>query len=182
MTVLYEHPKLLLAQISLSCSPDLFFPARLTLGFILLSFLPILFAFLLLLLLSLLNRCATAAFCSSASLLEAVRGVPLLQPTTAASRGSLARVVALLERQARGPAGHRAGHGRHSVHELGPEDHVGVGEHALLQGDDQELRTRKMRPQHVSDVLGVREVERGVHLVEDVHRGRLEQEKRKDEG
>ena len=52
------------------------------------------------------------------------------------------------------------------------EEHVGVGEEALLERDDDELR---------ADVLGVGQVERGVDLVEDVHRRWFELQQRHDQ-
>ena len=38
-----------------------------------------------------------------------------------------------------------------------------------------------MRLEHVTDVLRVRQVQRGVHLVQDVQRGRLEEQQSEDE-
>lgn len=73
-------------------------------------------------------------------------------------------------------------HDRGVVAELGPVEHVGVGEEALLQRDDDlpasaqstpstthELRALEAGAEEVADVLRVREVEGRVDLVEDVH-------------
>jgi len=56
------------------------------------------------------------------------------------------------------------------------------GEWVDLEGDDEELGLAEVRAQHDADVLGVGEVEGSVDLVEDVHRGRLEEQQREDEG
>lgn len=63
---------------------------------------------------------------------------------------------------------------RHSVDELGAEQHVGVIEHAVLQGNNDELGLFEMRLQHVSDVLRMTEIKGGIHFVQNVERGRLE--------
>jgi hypothetical protein len=54
------------------------------------------------------------------------------------------------------------------------EQEVRVREEALFGRDDDELRTAEARAEERADVLRVREVERRVDLVEDVHRRRLE--------
>lgn len=53
------------------------------------------------------------------------------------------------------------------------EDDVCVVEHALLQGHDDELRLREVRADHAPNVLGVAQVERRIHLVQDVDGRRL---------
>lgn len=58
--------------------------------------------------------------------------------------------------------------GRDAVHKLGAEDDVGIAEHALLQGDHDELRVREVRLDHVPDVLRVAQVQRGIHLQRQV--------------
>lgn len=78
--------------------------------------------------------------------------------------------------------------GREGLHhagalaEAGAEDAVGVLEHAVLEGDDDELGALEARLDEPADVLRVRQVQRRVHLVQDVHRRRLELEQRHDEG
>ena len=62
------------------------------------------------------------------------------------------------------------------------EDPVRVLKHAVLETDDDELRPLEARLDQAADVLRVREVERGVDLVEYVHGRRLELEQRHDEG
>ena len=56
-----------------------------------------------------------------------------------------------------------------AVHEPRPENAVRVREHAILQTDDDELAAAEARADQAADVLRVREVERGVDFVEDVH-------------
>ena len=54
--------------------------------------------------------------------------------------------------------------GRDAVHELGTEDNVGVAEHALLERDHDELGVGEVRLDHAPDILGVAQVQRGIHL------------------
>jgi hypothetical protein len=61
------------------------------------------------------------------------------------------------------------------------EEHVRVREQALLEADDDELAALEARAEELPDVLRVREVERGVDLVEDVHRRGLELQERQDQ-
>mmetsp|Transcript_45018 Transcript_45018/g.75101 ORF Transcript_45018/g.75101 Transcript_45018/m.75101 type:complete len:345 (+) Transcript_45018:383-1417(+) len=84
-------------------------------------------------------------------------------------------VVALGER------GDRARHRRHAVDELCAVDHVGVAEHALLERDDDELRLREVCLDHAADVLRVAEIQRRVHLVQDIDGRGLEHQQREDE-
>ena len=58
---------------------------------------------------------------------------------------------------------------------------VGVVEHALLQRHDDELAVAEVRAEHGADVLRVAEVERRIHLVENVQGRGLEQQQRQDE-
>jgi hypothetical protein len=60
--------------------------------------------------------------------------------------------------------------------------HIGVLEHPFLQRNENELRLGEPLTDHVSDVLGVRQVKSGVYLVQDVEGRRLVQEEGKDEG
>ena len=62
------------------------------------------------------------------------------------------------------------------------EDAVRVLEHAVLEGDDDELGAAEPGLDEAADVLRVRQVERRVHLVQDVHGRRLELQERHDEG
>lgn len=62
------------------------------------------------------------------------------------------------------PAGGGAGDGGDAVDELGAEQHVGVVEHALLQGHHDELGLREVRLDHAPDVLRVAQVQRRIHL------------------
>ena len=55
-------------------------------------------------------------------------------------------------------------HSGHTVHELGPEEDVGVVEHAVLEGHHDELGVLEVGLQHVPDVLGVAQVKGSVHL------------------
>ena len=61
------------------------------------------------------------------------------------------------------------------------EDAVRVLEHAVLETDDDELRALEARLDQAADVLRVRQIQRRVHLVEDVHGRRLELQQRHDE-
>jgi hypothetical protein len=61
------------------------------------------------------------------------------------------------------------------------EEDVGVGEEAFLKRDDDELAALEAVPEELADVLRVREIQRGVDLVEDVHRRRLKLQERHDE-
>ena len=52
------------------------------------------------------------------------------------------------------------GHCGHSVHKPGLEENVCVIEHAVLQRNNNELRTAKMTPQHLTDILYTTRTER----------------------
>lgn len=54
-----------------------------------------------------------------------------------------------------------------------PEEHVSIRKETLLETDDDKLATLEPVAEELPDVLGVRQVECGVNLVEDVHRRRL---------
>mmetsp|Transcript_65002 Transcript_65002/g.164754 ORF Transcript_65002/g.164754 Transcript_65002/m.164754 type:complete len:296 (+) Transcript_65002:306-1193(+) len=54
-------------------------------------------------------------------------------------------------------------------------------EHALFEGDHDELRVREVRPDHVADVLGVAQVQCRVDLIQNVHRSGLEQQQCQDQ-
>lgn len=60
--------------------------------------------------------------------------------------------------------GRRAGDGRDAVDKLGPEQNVGIGKHALLERDNDELRVGEVRLDHAPDVLCMAQVQRCVHL------------------
>lgn len=65
--------------------------------------------------------------------------------------------------------------------EAGAEDAVGVLEHAVLERHYDELRVLEARLDDAPDVLRVAQVQRRVHLVQDVHGRRLELEERQDQ-
>ena len=67
------------------------------------------------------------------------------------------------------------------VLELNLVQHVGVAEQTLLEGNNQELAVLEKTLDHEADVLGVRQVQGGVDLVQDVQRGRLVLEQGKNE-
>jgi hypothetical protein len=69
----------------------------------------------------------------------------------------------------------------HAIPESRPEEDVRIREQALLERDDDELRAAEPRPEERADVLRVREVQRCVYLVEDVHRRRFELQQRHDQ-
>ena len=56
---------------------------------------------------------------------------------------------------------------------LGAENDVCVVEHALLQRHNDELRLWKVRADHAADVLRVAQIQRGIHLIQDVDWRRL---------
>ena len=68
-----------------------------------------------------------------------------------------------------------------AVAEARPEEDVGVREEALLERDDDELCAAEPRAEEGADVLRVRQVQRRVDLVEDVHRCWLELQQRHDQ-
>ena len=68
-----------------------------------------------------------------------------------------------------------------AIPESRPEEDVRIREQALLERDDDELRAAEPRPEERADVLRVREVQRCVYLVEDVHRRRFELQQRHDQ-
>mmetsp|Transcript_1380 Transcript_1380/g.3744 ORF Transcript_1380/g.3744 Transcript_1380/m.3744 type:complete len:772 (+) Transcript_1380:457-2772(+) len=55
-------------------------------------------------------------------------------------------------------------------------------EHALLEGDYDELRVGEVRADHMADVLRVAQVQCGVDLIQNVHRRRLEEQQGEDQG
>ena len=67
-------------------------------------------------------------------------------------------------------------HSGHAINKLGAEQDVGIVEHTVLQGHNNELWMLEVGLQHVTDVLGVAQVKGRVHLIENVERGRLEQQ------
>ena len=68
-----------------------------------------------------------------------------------------------------------------AVAEASTKEDIGVSEEALLEGDDDKLCAAETGAEERADMLRVREVERGVDLVEDVHRRRLELQQRHDQ-
>ena len=68
------------------------------------------------------------------------------------------------------------------IAEARAEEYVRVREQALLERDDDELRAAEARAEEGANVLRVRQVKRGVDLVEDVDWCWLELQERQDEG
>lgn len=66
--------------------------------------------------------------------------------------------------------------------EASAENAVGVLEHAVLQTDNDELGALEASLDQATDVLRVRQVQRGVDFVQDVHGGGLELQQGHDEG
>jgi hypothetical protein len=62
------------------------------------------------------------------------------------------------------------------------KDTVRILEHAILQGDNDELTALEPCLDEPSNILRVRQIERGVDFVEDVHGCRFELEEGHDEG
>ena len=63
-----------------------------------------------------------------------------------------------------------------------PEDAVRILEHAVLQRDNNELRALESSLDEAADVLCVRQIQRCIDLVKNIHGRRLELEKGHNEG
>jgi hypothetical protein len=63
-----------------------------------------------------------------------------------------------------------------------PENAVGILKHAILQTDHDELAALEPRLDDAADVLRVREIQRRVHFVEDVHGRGFELQECQDQG
>lgn len=100
-------------------------------------------------------------------------------PSPPGGRSVLVALVLILVQHGRGPM-RGALDDRRPVAEARAEEHVRVREEALLERDDDELRALEARAEELADVLRVRQVERGVDLVQDVHRRGLELQQRHD--
>jgi hypothetical protein len=68
-----------------------------------------------------------------------------------------------------------------AVAEARAEQDICVREEALFERDDNELRAAEPHAEERADVLRVREVQRRVDLVKDVHRRRLELQQHHDQ-
>jgi hypothetical protein len=68
-----------------------------------------------------------------------------------------------------------------TIAEARAEQDVRIREEALFERDDNELCAAEPRAEERADVLRVREVERHVDLVKDVHQHRLELQQRHDQ-
>ena len=68
-----------------------------------------------------------------------------------------------------------------AVAKAGAKEDIRISEEALLERDDDELGAAEACAEERADVLRVREVERSVDLVEDVHRRGLELQQRHDQ-
>jgi hypothetical protein len=62
-------------------------------------------------------------------------------------------------------------HHTRPIHKSGPKNPICIRKHAVLQTDDDKLTPAEARADQAADVLGVRQVERRVHFVKDVHGG-----------
>lgn len=62
-----------------------------------------------------------------------------------------------------------------------PENPVCVLEHAILQRDNNELRSLESRLDQTADVLRVRQIQSSVNLIKNVHWGGFELQKRHDQ-
>ena len=71
--------------------------------------------------------------------------------------------------------------GGDTVDKFGFEEHVGIVEHAVFKRHYNELRVFEMGSEHLTDVLGVRQIQGGVHFIEDVQRSWFKQQHGKDE-
>jgi hypothetical protein len=60
-------------------------------------------------------------------------------------------------------------HHTRTIHEPCPENPVRIRKHAVLQTDNNELTAAEASADQATDILRVREIESGVHFVENVH-------------
>lgn len=70
---------------------------------------------------------------------------------------------------------------RRAVPEPSLEQDVGIGEQALFERDDDKLTAFESVLEQLTDMLRVLQIQCCVDLIENVHWGRLELEKRHDE-
>merc|ERR1711865_751696 len=68
-----------------------------------------------------------------------------------------------------------------AVYKASAEKDVRMVEHARLQGDNDELRVRKVSADHVANILCVAEIQGRINLVQDVHRRWLEEQQGEDQ-
>ena len=68
----------------------------------------------------------------------------------------------------------------HTVDKLCAKEDVGIVEHAVLERDDNELGVLEVSLEHEPDILRVRQIQRRVHLVQNVERGWPEQQEAED--
>ena len=71
---------------------------------------------------------------------------------------------------------------RGTLLEPGSENPVCILEHAILQTDNDELTALESSLDQPTNILRMRQIERGIDFVEDVHRRWLELEERHDQG
>lgn len=79
-------------------------------------------------------------------------------------------------------SGSQSLHHTRAIHKSRAENAIRIGKHAVLQTDDDKLAPLEARANQPADVLRVREIERRVHFVQDVHGGWRVLEKGEDEG
>jgi hypothetical protein len=65
-------------------------------------------------------------------------------------------------------------HNTRAVHKARPKNAIRILKHAVLQTDYNKLTPFEPRFEQAADILGMAEIEGGVDLVEDVHRGWFE--------
>ena len=68
-----------------------------------------------------------------------------------------------------------------SITESCPKDPIGILKHAILQRDDDELRTMKPCLYQSTNILCMREIKSSINFIQNVHWCRLELEKCKNE-
>lgn len=73
-------------------------------------------------------------------------------------------------------------HHASALAESGAKDPIRILEHAVLEADHDELAALEARFDQAANVLCMREVQRRVNFVENVHGRRLELKEREDEG
>ena len=70
---------------------------------------------------------------------------------------------------------------RHSIHKLCTKQHVCIVEHAVLERDQNELGAFKVIFQHAANILRVAQIKSGIHLIKNVERRQLEEQKRQNQ-
>ena len=60
---------------------------------------------------------------------------------------------------------------RNTFDKFGAEHYVCIVEHALFQRNNDELRVREVFAQHLANILRMREIQCGIHLIQNIPEG-----------